>query len=164
MKRFWHKVKKGKKNECWEWHGGGRGAGYGAMKIDGKVIDAHRVSWELHFGKIPNGKFVCHKCDNRRCVNPNHLFLGTPKDNVLDAIKKNKFTQWNNPKGKFKNGVCNVTKKLSDEDVYHIRKEYQKGKTSYRKLAQKYNIDYTYVGEIIREEKRIKVPNSMVEC
>lgn len=72
---------------CNEWLGAMRN-GYGCMKINGKVVDAHRVSYQLYKGEIPEGKCVLHKCDNPKCVNPDHLFLGTKKDNYDDAISK----------------------------------------------------------------------------
>lgn len=87
--RFWSKVRKTKK--CWVWIGSIGACGYGQMfsgQRNRSPLLAHRVSWEIHYGSIPPGLCVLHRCDNPRCVRPNHLFLGTRRDNTQDMLSK----------------------------------------------------------------------------
>lgn len=87
--RFFKHVQKGSEDECWLWLGSKNEGGYGRVMINGKKKGTHRVVWELTFkAVIPAGYFACHHCDNPPCVNPKHIFIGTNKDNMLDAMKK----------------------------------------------------------------------------
>ncbi len=103
--RFWDKVQKSE--GCWEWAGTIHGWGYGELCINYKKWAAHRFSWVLHNGVIPEGMCVLHRCDNPKCVRPDHLFLGTLKDNTRDMIAK----------GRNRNG----TTKLTEESVLEIK-------------------------------------------
>lgn len=86
VERFWERVQKD--DGCWEWTGATSAAGYGVFGKNTKLWFAHRFSYELSNGPIPDGMFVCHQCDNPRCVRPDHLFLGSHKDNMKDMCLK----------------------------------------------------------------------------
>lgn len=75
-------------DSCWEWNAAKHKSGYGEFRWNDNFYRAHRVSYEVHKGEIPQKKHVCHTCDNPPCVNPSHLFLGSDKDNLLDMAKK----------------------------------------------------------------------------
>lgn len=94
MQRFLSHVSKDDVSGCWRWVGACDDHGYGSFALDGyKVIRAHRASWRLHRGEIPTGYSVCHRCDRRHCVNPDHLFLGTAADNAHDRDAKGRAMQ-----------------------------------------------------------------------
>ncbi len=153
MKRFWDKVEK--TNTCWIWVASGRGNGYGCFKYENKLIDAHRFSWFLYTGKWPT-KWVLHKCDNRKCVNPKHLFEGSPRDNVLDAIRKNRMPQNIYPIKPFKKGRIAENRKLTFEIATQIRKEYKDKIISYRELRKKYKIAIAQIHGIINYKIYLK--------
>ena len=122
-------------NGCWIWQKGKDKDGYGLVYYK----RAHRVSYEEFIGKIPKGMMVCHKCDNPTCVNPDHLFLGTPQDNTQDAIKK----------GRMSVGEKNPNSKLNKKDILEIRRLSKT--TSGYQIAKKYKISTTMVYDIIRK-------------
>jgi hypothetical protein len=111
--RFWRFVTK--TDGCWEWTGADNGHGYGAFSVArSKARAAHRVSWEIHNGQIPGRLWVLHKCDNRRCVNPSHLFLGDNTANVRDCVSKGRWS------GGFQRAThCRAGHERVDENVSH---------------------------------------------
>jgi|GEM_PF-1842294 len=133
--RFWEKVKKTK--GCWEWAGSCMRLGYGMFRLDGLWQPAHRVAWKLVNGEIPEGLDILHKCDNRKCVNPNHLSIGTQNDNMYDMVKKGR--QW---------------KKLLDFQVAEIRKRHEEQDESVQMLANEYGVSIRLVRGIVKREFR----------
>lgn len=115
---------------CWFWIGATPKFGYGAFKMEPKSsrsIGAHRASWILHKGEIPKGMFVCHKCDVPSCVNPEHLFLGTAKDNMSDASRKGRMNWKEGEVRNLKIGRDHWSSKLTPDDVCEIRASSEMG-------------------------------------
>lgn len=140
--RFWEKVDVRSESECWNWKAFIHPSGYGMFAINRKMYGAHRIAWELVNGKIPDGICVCHTCDNRICVNPSHLFLGSIKDNVDDRDNKNR------GKVPHYDGGNRFNSKLTREDVLMIR-EMSKTGNSQRTIAEKFGLSGSYVSKIV---------------
>jgi hypothetical protein len=140
--RFWNKVEKHTEG-CWRWTGRPMAVGYGYLASrgpDGVMRDgyAHRASWELHYGSIPDGLCVLHRCDNRMCVNPAHLFLGTRADNMADKAAK----------GRAPHGEGHWNNKLTFEDVRVICEAVSSGRT-HVSVANDFNVSRQAIGSIV---------------
>lgn len=137
---------------CRLWNGKVEPSGYGIFfieKIAGKPVfeKAHRASFRAFKGEIPEGMFVCHKCDVRRCINPDHLFLGTPKDNSVDSMQKGR--HW------MKNGYSpedHPLAKMSFEKATEVRATFSKGGVTKAEIAKRYGVTPAVIGRIIRNE------------
>lgn len=147
---FWSKVTK-LPNGCWEWGGTCNSTGYGLVAWHGKVYVSHRVAAYLSglvssMSAPKNSReltHVLHKCDNRKCCNPSHLFLGSYKDNQLDAYKKGRRSQ---PKGEH-----HANAKLTNIEAETIRGRYDKGETQ-MSLAKEFNVSQRAISLIVRGE------------
>jgi len=117
---------------CWNWNKTITWKGYG-LTFYKKQIHAHRLSYILFRGEIPHGKFVCHKCDNRKCVNPDHLFIGTAKENSLDAVAK----------GRIVSGDSHYNSKLTSDQVVQIKS--MLGDSSQSEIARIFNVNQTTI-------------------
>jgi len=136
--RFWKKVSVGGRDDCWGWTAAKNGNGYGAFRLDGKTLLAHRLAWLFTYGDIPGGMCVCHHCDNPGCVNPHHLFLGTVKDNAQDASKK----------GRMHRGEANGGSRLTSDEVLGIRELLAAGERLQRDIADEFGVDPRTVSQI----------------
>ena len=142
--RFRDKVCFDTTSGCWLWLGAKDRGGYGRFLYDGKNRHAHRVIWILIFGSDPYDAVIMHDCDNRACVNPSHLRLGTQADNIQDRVHKKRC---------FKpNGQLNSQAKLTEQQVRAIREEFANTGCSKAFLARKYNMSNSAVGRIVNNE------------
>ena len=140
--RFWRRVVK--TDGCWNATGVSKATGYGHIQIrrpDGRFTSTgmHRVSWYLHVGPIPNGLYVLHRCDNRACVRPDHLFLGTLRQNHADMVAKRRHPH----------GESHSRARLKTTDVLAIRARYAAGQTSTIRLAREYDVSVGAISHIV---------------
>lgn len=119
---FWSKTDK--TGECWEWTAGGHKFGYGEFRVAGKLIRAHRYSYEIHKGEIPAGFGINHTCDNPKCVNPDHLYAGTQRDNLNDALSRSRHSN----------------RLLNKDQVLEIRGLLSSGKLNPHQISRAYNV------------------------
>ena len=153
---FWSHVDRGSDTACWNWQGAVTSSCYGNLSWHGQHVQAHRVAYYLSSGGIAlltdfrmEGKakrykrFVLHKCDNRLCCNPNHLFLGSMRTNLLDAYTKGRKTQ---PKSD------HVNAKLTPEQVLVIRTTYDAGGVRQADLAKQYGVSQRAISLVVRRE------------
>lgn len=141
---------------CWLWLGGVSGSGYGITAIKRKSTSVHRLAYTLAKGPIPAGKFVCHKCDVRTCINPDHLFLGTAAENTRDMINKGRRISpgtENRMRGvawvsahhaSLPRGESHLRAKITEEDVADIRRSIRSGVS----LAKQYGLTPTSITRI----------------
>lgn len=135
---------------CWEWTGSPRDNGYCRTTYKRTSWYVHRLSYSSFIGAIPNGYDVCHKCDNRRCCNPAHLFVGTRRDNMQDAVKKNRVAKGEIISRNIRGEKCHLSK-LTDLEVLEIRRMNIDGKKT-SSISKKFNITTDNIRRIIRRD------------
>ena len=121
---------------CWLWTYHVNADGYAQTRIQGKSVMAHRLSWQLANGSSPADKYVCHKCDNPRCVNPTHLFLGTQQDNMDDMVAKGRYVAPSAAGA----GPLNGAAKLTSAEAREIRKLYAARGLPQEKVAERFGV------------------------
>ena len=140
---FWDCCKR-QSDGCWEWQRGKDSCGYGILSINSKMKKATRHAWEITHGAIPDGLCVLHTCDNPSCINPDHLFLGTQKDNAIDRTIKGRTAR--------NYGESNGRAKITAEDADNIRFIYRRGDATQCELADKYGISQVQIGRILQDK------------
>lgn len=165
LARFWAKVEKSPDPDgCWVWRGTRTADGYGRFRLNHTPgeVRAHRLSWEIHFGPIPDGMYVCHRCDNRACIRPDHFFLGTAVDNWLDCLSKGRHSVGTRhslslPAGHAQ-GSRNGRAVFTEDDVREIRRQFVAG-VSKRRLARENGVSRPTITAIVTRKHWSHVPD-----
>ena len=144
--RFEDKVDKESDNPCWVWTGASNDQGYGRLQVGDRLAYAHRVSYQLFVGDIPEGGQINHECHNEPCVNPDHLYAGTQSENVSDAINRGSFSQLNI------SGESHGVSKLTEKQVNEIRALYETTDHTQYSLAEEYDVSRGTVQAIVNWE------------
>ena len=146
-RRFNSKLKPKNDNGCVEWSDVGKCRGYGRFRVGKRKLASHRVAWAIRYGQIPDGMFVCHKCDNPSCCNPDHLFLGTHEDNMADMSRKGRTRDQRGDKHHFaknpsliKVGEQSTNAKLTEIQVRLIKEKLKSGKLTQVAIASEFNV------------------------
>lgn len=155
---FWNKAIILGKEDCWEWQRALSSDGYGKCGFMEEQL-AHRISYKIATGSIPKGKCVLHKCDNRKCINPDHLFIGTRTDNNKDRDNKKRTARGNTHGSRTKpesrpRGENHSRAIFSDKQVQEIRNLYATGEHTHRSLAKRFGTSHSVIGQITRHEIR----------
>jgi hypothetical protein len=152
QERFMSKIQQ--VGDCWMWQGVSTLGGYGVLTVARKRTYAHRLSYSLFVGEIPDGMCVCHKCDTPSCVNPAHLWLGTHSDNTRDAVAKGRWGPQLHPESyrhrKRMVGANNPKARLTWEQVAEIKATFARGGVSKVSIARQYGVPESTIGQIIR--------------
>lgn len=131
-------------DDCWKWTASKYHDGYGIFRKGSKIHRAHRISYEIFIGEIPDDMLVCHHCDNPACVKPSHLFLGTIQDNIQDKCDKGRAS------GGSLKGEDSPSHKFTEDIVKNIRLLYATGKFSYSKLSKKFGVSKPTVKDMVK--------------
>ncbi len=134
--RFWAKVDT--TGDCWLWTAGRDKDGYGKCFLNRRHMRTHRAAWELTYGPIPSGLFVCHDCDVTACCRPSHLYLGTHRNNTEDAVARERFH------------LAGRSTLLTDAEIREIRQRYRPYVVSGPQLAREYGVSQSTISHIVR--------------